>query len=58
MSSPLLVPHLEPVALPRHRILHEPNEELNFAYFPNCGPDFSGCGDGGRQNGGSGSSGE
>jgi CRP-like cAMP-binding protein len=30
-------PHLEPVALPRHRILHEPNEELDFAYFPNSG---------------------
>jgi CRP-like cAMP-binding protein len=29
--------HLEPVALPRHRILHEPSEELNFAYFPNSG---------------------
>ena len=30
-------PHLEPVALPRHRILHEPNEELTFAHFPNSG---------------------
>jgi hypothetical protein len=30
-------PHLESVALPRHRILHEPNEELDFGYFPNSG---------------------
>jgi CRP-like cAMP-binding protein len=30
-------PHLEPVALPRHSILHEPSEKLNFAYFPNAG---------------------
>ncbi|MGA9888787.1 MAG: Crp/Fnr family transcriptional regulator [Candidatus Acidiferrales bacterium] len=30
-------PHLEAVALPRHRILHEPNEELDFGYFPNSG---------------------
>jgi CRP-like cAMP-binding protein len=30
-------PHLEPMALPRHRILHEPNEELMFVYFPNSG---------------------
>jgi CRP-like cAMP-binding protein len=30
-------PQLEPVALPRHRILHEPNEELTYAYFPNSG---------------------
>jgi CRP-like cAMP-binding protein len=30
-------PHLEPVGLRRHLILHEPNEHLNFAYFPNSG---------------------
>ncbi|MGA7914144.1 MAG: Crp/Fnr family transcriptional regulator [Candidatus Acidiferrales bacterium] len=30
-------PHLEAVALPGHRILHEPSEELNYAYFPNSG---------------------
>jgi CRP-like cAMP-binding protein len=30
-------PHLEPVGLPRHWILHEPSEKLNFAYFPNAG---------------------
>jgi CRP-like cAMP-binding protein len=30
-------PHLEGVALPRHRILHEPNEDLDFGYFPNSG---------------------
>jgi CRP-like cAMP-binding protein len=30
-------PHLEPVGLPRHSILHEPSEKLNFAYFPNAG---------------------
>ena len=29
--------HLEPVGLPRHSILHEPSEKLNFAYFPNAG---------------------
>ena len=28
---------LEPVGLPRHSILHEPSEKLNFAYFPNAG---------------------
>jgi hypothetical protein len=28
---------LEPVGLPRHLILHEPSEHLNFAYFPNSG---------------------
>lgn len=30
-------PHLEPIALPRHCILHEPSEKLNFVYFPNAG---------------------
>jgi CRP-like cAMP-binding protein len=30
-------PHLEPIALPRHCILHEPSERLNFVYFPNAG---------------------
>ncbi|MGC1967784.1 MAG: Crp/Fnr family transcriptional regulator [Candidatus Acidiferrales bacterium] len=30
-------PHLELVALPRHRILHEPNADLDFGYFPNSG---------------------
>jgi CRP-like cAMP-binding protein len=30
-------PLLEPVGLPRHSILHEPSEKLNFAYFPNAG---------------------
>ena len=30
-------PHLEPLGLPRHWILHEPSEKLNFAYFPNAG---------------------
>ncbi|MFY9802541.1 MAG: Crp/Fnr family transcriptional regulator [Candidatus Acidiferrales bacterium] len=30
-------PHLEAVGLPRHWILHEPSEHLNFAYFPNSG---------------------
>ena len=30
-------PHLEPVGLPRHSILHEPSEKLNFVYFPNAG---------------------
>lgn len=29
--------HLESIGLPRHRILHEPSEKLNFAYFPNAG---------------------
>ncbi|MFZ3330781.1 MAG: Crp/Fnr family transcriptional regulator [Candidatus Acidiferrales bacterium] len=30
-------PHLEAVVLPRHRILHEPNADLDFGYFPNSG---------------------
>jgi CRP-like cAMP-binding protein len=33
----MIGPHLEPIALPRHCILHEPSEKLNFAYFPNAG---------------------
>lgn len=33
----MIGPHLEPIALPRHWILHEPSEKLNFAYFPNAG---------------------
>jgi CRP-like cAMP-binding protein len=30
-------PHLEYVILARHRILHEPSQKLDFAYFPNAG---------------------
>jgi hypothetical protein len=30
-------PHLEFVTLPHHRILHEPSQKLDFAYFPNAG---------------------
>jgi CRP-like cAMP-binding protein len=33
----MIGPHLEPIALPRHCILHEPSVKLNFAYFPNAG---------------------
>lgn len=33
----MIGPHLEAIALPRHWILHEPSEKLNFAYFPNAG---------------------
>jgi CRP-like cAMP-binding protein len=33
----LLRPHLEPVDLPHHRILHEQGEKIDFAYFPNSG---------------------
>jgi len=30
-------PYLEHVALVRHKVLHEPNEKLQFVYFPNAG---------------------
>jgi CRP-like cAMP-binding protein len=33
----MIGPHLEPIVLPRHCILHEPSAKLNFAYFPNAG---------------------
>ncbi len=33
----LLRPHLEPVDLPQYRILYEPAEKIDFAYFPNNG---------------------
>jgi CRP-like cAMP-binding protein len=33
----LLRPHLEPVDLPQHKILHEPGEKIDFAYFLNDG---------------------
>ncbi len=33
----LLRPHLEPMALPQHRILHEPGEKIEFTYFLNDG---------------------
>jgi len=33
----LLRPHLEPVDLPQQRILFEPAEKIDFAYFPNQG---------------------
>jgi CRP-like cAMP-binding protein len=33
----LLRPHLEPVELPQRRILFEPTEKIDFAYFPNDG---------------------
>jgi hypothetical protein len=33
----LIHPYLEPVALRHHTILHEPTQELEFAYFPNQG---------------------
>ena len=33
----LIRPHLEYVSLGRHRILHEPSQKLDFAYFPNAG---------------------
>jgi len=29
--------HLEYVALPHHRVIHEPHESLHFVYFPNGG---------------------
>ncbi len=33
----LLRPHLEPVDLPQQKILYEPAEKIDFAYFPNAG---------------------
>ena len=33
----LLRPHLEPVELAQHKILHEPGEKIDFAYFLNEG---------------------
>ncbi len=33
----LLRPHLEPVDLPQYKILYEPAEKIEFAYFPNSG---------------------
>ncbi|MCU1300513.1 MAG: uncharacterized protein JWQ87_797 [Candidatus Sulfotelmatobacter sp.] len=33
----LLRPHLEPMDLPQHRILHEPGEKIDFTYFINEG---------------------
>jgi CRP-like cAMP-binding protein len=33
----LLRPHLEPVELPQYKILHEPSEKIDFAYFLNEG---------------------
>jgi CRP-like cAMP-binding protein len=33
----LLRPHLEPVDLPQQKILYEPTEKIDFAYFPNEG---------------------
>src|SRR5260370_6388855 len=33
----LLRPHLEPADLPQDEILHEPGEEIDFAYFLNAG---------------------
>jgi CRP-like cAMP-binding protein len=33
----LLRRHLEPEELPQHRILYEPTEKIEFAYFPNGG---------------------
>jgi CRP-like cAMP-binding protein len=33
----LLRPSLEPVELPQYKILHEPGEKINFAYFLNTG---------------------
>jgi CRP-like cAMP-binding protein len=33
----LLRPHLEPVELPQHKILHEPAEKIDLAYFLNDG---------------------
>jgi CRP-like cAMP-binding protein len=33
----LLRPHLEPVELPQHLILHQPGEKIEFAYFLNDG---------------------
>ena len=33
----LIAPHLEFIALPHHRVLHEPSEKLKSAYFLNTG---------------------
>src|SRR2546423_2681449 len=33
----MLRPHLEPVELPQHEILHEPGEKIQFTYFLNEG---------------------
>ncbi len=33
----LLRPHLEPLDLPQHKILHEPGQKIDFAYFLNDG---------------------
>ena len=33
----VLLPHLEPLRLRQHTILHEPTQKLEFAYFPNWG---------------------
>jgi CRP-like cAMP-binding protein len=33
----LLGPHLEPLDLPQHRILHDPGEKIEFTYFLNDG---------------------
>ena len=32
-----LLPHFEPVSLPVKQILYEPNEPIEYAYFPNSG---------------------
>ena len=36
-NSALIASHLEFISLPSHRVLHEPSEQLQFAYFPNGG---------------------
>lgn len=33
----LLRPHLEPIPLPQHQILHEPGQNIDFTYFLNDG---------------------
>jgi CRP-like cAMP-binding protein len=33
----LIRPHLEPVELPQHRVLHEPGERIEYGYFVNEG---------------------
>jgi CRP-like cAMP-binding protein len=33
----VLRPHLDPVPLPQHKILHEPGEKIDFTYFLNAG---------------------
>jgi CRP-like cAMP-binding protein len=30
-------PHLEFLSLPHHRLLYEPNQKIDFLYFPNRG---------------------